>query len=80
MKIYSNTIHSTTKHTPNEVFYFNSKDLYNDVKNNTIERFKYIRNLSYNFCNNENCLLYNNLLIVKQANKFGNYYLIKNNI
>ena len=38
------------------------------------------RNLSYNFNINEHCLLYNNFLIVKQENKFGNYYLIKNNI
>jgi len=80
MKTYNNTIYSTTKHTQNEVFYSNSKDLYNDVKSNTIERFKYIRNLSYIFNINENCLLYNNFLIVKQANKFGNYYLIKNYI
>ena len=29
MKTYNNTIHSTTKHTPNEVFYSNSKDLFN---------------------------------------------------
>ena len=29
MIIYNNNIHSTTKHTPNEVFYSNSKDLFN---------------------------------------------------
>ena len=60
MKTYNNTIHSTMNYTPNVVFYWNSKDLFNEVKNNIIERFIYIRNLAYNFNINENWLLYNN--------------------
>ena len=80
MKKYNNLIHKSTKHTPFEVFYSSSEDLFNEVKNNSYNYFEFTRKLEYNFKVEENCLLNNNFIIVKQKNKFGNYYLIKNKI
>ena len=78
MVTYNNLIHKNTKHTPNEVFYSNSQDLLNEVKNNKIENFKYIMNFDYNFEFNENSFLKNNFIIVNQRDKNDNLYMVKN--
>ena len=80
MNTYNNLVHKNTKHTPNEVFYSQSQELFNEVKLNCIERFKFLQNLECNFMVNENCLLKNNFILLKQKDKFGHYYLIKNKI
>ena len=78
MVTYNNLIHKNSKHTPNEVFYQNSQDLLNEVKNNKIENFKYIMNFDYNFEFNENSFLKNNFIIVNQRDKNDNLYMVKN--
>ena len=37
MKKYNNLVHKSTEYTPYEIFYSNSAELYNDVKENCIK-------------------------------------------
>ena len=39
-----------------------------------------LKNLEYDFNENENYLLKNNFLIMKQKDKYENYFLIKNKV
>ena len=75
---YNKCIHSTTNHSPNEVFYSTLSELYNEIIKNTLDRFNNIRKLWYNFAVNEKCLLPSNFIKTNQKNKEGFYYLIKN--
>ena len=65
MNTYNNLVHKSTKKTQNEVFYSISQTLYDEVKSNCIKNFSFLKNLRYNFKENENCLLKNNILIIK---------------
>ena len=42
LKKYNNHRHSATKYKPNEIFYSNSLELYNEVLDNIKKSFKYI--------------------------------------
>ena len=70
MKKYNNLVHKSTQHTPYEIFYSNSADLFNEVKNNCIKYFENNRKLGYNFVVGENCLLVNNFIKVNQKINF----------
>ena len=41
---------------------------------------RFLENLEYNFNENENYLLKNNFWIMKQKDKYGNYFLTKNKV
>ena len=57
LKKYNNHLHSATMYKPNEVFYANSEDLFDEVLNNIKKSFKYIGEEFKNFKLNEKCLL-----------------------
>ena len=67
MNSYNQTIHSTTKHTPYEIFYSITLEAYNKSQKNCISFEKY-----------ENCLFINNVIKDKNKDQKG-YYLLKMN-
>ena len=80
MNQYNNIIHRITGHTPYEVFYSNNKDLWQEVYNNTLNNYnKSKRNfITYNI--NEEALLINNIIKIKNKNKEGYQILAINKI
>ena len=80
MNQYNNIIHRITGHTPYEVFYSNNKDLWQEVYNNTLNNYnKSNRNfITYNI--NEEALLINNIIKIKNKNKEGYQILAINKI
>ena len=57
VKKYNNHVHSTTKYTPNQIFYSNDENLFKTVLENMKNSFKNINSDNINFQNNEKCLL-----------------------
>ena len=67
-KKYNNHIHSTTKYTPNHIFYSNNEELFKEVLANIKKSFKYIGKEFSNFKINEKCLLNKKFKIKKKGN------------
>ena len=65
IKKYNNHIHSTTKFSPNQIFYSNDEDLFQEVLNNIKNSFKYIGKDFMNFQIKEKCLLIKKIKIQK---------------
>ena len=80
MNIYNNSVHRITRHTPNEVFYSENKDLFLEVYNNILNFYKQTQkdNIMYN--QNEKVLLINNIIKSKKKNKKGYYILSINKV
>ena len=57
LKKYNNHIHTATKYKPNEIFYSNSVELFNEVLDNIKKSFKYLGAEYQNFNIKEKCLL-----------------------
>ena len=66
LKKYNNHRHSATKYKPNEIFYSNPLELYNEVLDNIKKSFKYIGAEHQNFIIKEKCLLNGKFKIQKQ--------------
>ena len=66
LKKYNNHRHSATKYKPNEIFYSNSLELFNEVLDNIKKSFKYIGAEYQNFNIKEKCLLNGKFKIQKQ--------------
>ena len=66
LKIYNNHLHSSTKYKPNEIFFPNSEELYNNALNNIKNSFKYLGGGFKNFKVNEKCLLNGKFKIKKE--------------
>ena len=56
LKKYNNHIHSTTKYTPNQIFYSDNEYLFKKVISNIKMSFKNIGKESIYFKDNEKCL------------------------
>ena len=67
-KKYNNHIHSTTKFTPNHIFYSKNEELFHEVLANIKKSFKYIGKEFSNFKKNEKCLLNKKFRIKKKGN------------
>ena len=78
-KKYNNHIHSTTKYTPNHIFYSNNEELFKEVLKNIKKSFKYIGKEFSNFKINEKCLLNKEFKIKKRVivKIHEYYYMIK---
>lgn len=57
IKKYNNHVHSSTKYSPNQIFYSNDENLFNKVLTNIKLTFKSREKLETNFIENEKCLL-----------------------
>lgn len=73
IKKYNNHIHSSTKFTPNEIFYSKNEDLFKTVLSNIKASFNKRENEIINFKDNEKCLMNKKFKIKKKGNneKFG---------
>ena len=78
-KKYNNHIHSTTKFTPNHIFYSKNEELFHEVLANIKKSFKYIGKEFSNFKKNEKCLLNKKFKIKKRVivKNQEYYYMIK---
>ena len=63
---YNNHVHSSTKYTPNSIFYANSKELFENVLNNVKNSFRRFTRETNVYKNNEKCLLNNKFIIQKK--------------
>ena len=79
IKKYKNHIHSTTKYSPNEIFYSKDEDLFRKVLDNIKNSFKIRVNVYKNFEENEKFLLNKKFKIKKKFknNKEGILFVIK---
>ena len=68
LKKYNNHIHSATRYKPNEIFYSNSDELFNEVLSNIKNSFKNITGEFKNFEDKEKCLLNGKFKIHKKYN------------
>ena len=57
IKKYNNHIHSSTKYSPNQIFYSEDEKLLKEVLENIKKAFKSRGSLEQNFKENEKCLL-----------------------
>ena len=73
IKKYNNHIHSSTKFTPNEIFYSKNEDLFKTVLSNIKASFNKRENEIIIFKDNEKCLINKKFKIKKKGNneKFG---------
>ena len=69
IKKYNNHIHSTTKFSPNQIFYSDDEDLFKKVLTNIKNSFKYIGKDFMNFKIKEKCLLIKKIKIQKKGDK-----------
>ena len=69
LKKYNNHIHSTTKYTPNQIFYSDNEDLFKKVISNIKMSFKNIGKEPINFKDNKKCLMNKKFKIKKVGNK-----------
>ena len=69
IKKYNNHIHSTTKFSPNQIFYSDDEELFQKVLTNIKNSFKYIGKDFMNFNVNEKCLLIKKIKIQKKGDK-----------
>ena len=67
IKKYNNHIHSTTKYSPNEIFYSKDEDLFRKVLDNIKNSIKIRGNVYKNFEENEKCLLNKKFKIKKNS-------------
>ena len=75
---YNNHIHSSTKYSPNSIFYSNSKELFENVLINLKNTFRSITNDTNTYSNSEKCLL-NNKFIIQKKFKDNNPGILKFN-
>ena len=69
LKKYNNHIHSTIKYKPNEIFYSNSEELFNEVLANMKKSFERVSSEYSLFKLNEKCLLNGKIKIQKKYTK-----------
>ena len=78
VKKYNNHVHSSTKYTPNAVFYSNSKELFSKVLHNIKNNFKRYTKEANIYIQNEKCLL-NNKFIIQKKYKQNSVGILKYN-
>ena len=78
VKKYNNHVHSSTKYTPNAVFYSNSKELFSKVLHNIKNTFKRYTKEANIYIQNEKCLL-NNKFIIQKKYKQNSVGILKYN-
>jgi len=71
----NHTIHYTTRFTPVEVFFFDDKNLFNTVRENTLKSSKNYYSTEYIFKKNDNILLYNNF--ESKYNKKDKHFILE---
>ena len=80
IKKYNNHVHSTTKFTPNQIFFSNDENLFKKVLENMKASFKRINSDNINFKNNEKCLLKTKFKIKKFFKESGAGVLVYDKI
>ena len=78
VKKYNNHVHSSTKYSPNSIFYSNSKELFENVLNNLKNSFRRFTKDANVYINNEKCLL-NNKFIIQKKYKINSPGILKFN-
>ena len=80
MNAYNRTVHKTTGHTPNEVFYSNNDLLFKEIHEKILENYKKNNLKDSLFSENEKCLLINSIIKTNQKAINGAIILVKNKI
>ena len=80
MNVYNNSIHHTTKHNPNEVFYNRNEAFLKEFHDNILESYKKYNKMETLFKINEKCLLINNILKTNQKTIQEYLILMKNKV